>query len=138
MKFDKEKIIKIIWKTYYWSMILLTMVSIGGLIGLYSVDSKELSHLFNDENIFSNLYDAMFILIFIVSFVGLRGFIYEKKYFTKDFWIFIFFMVMVDYIGSMIYDYTNIEIIIIAFLFLPLAYALYKYVFKMNYIWEKQ
>lgn len=139
MKFSKENSIKKVWKIYYWSMILLSILIVGALIGVGIIEPEMFTAQFSDKHIFSTLYEVIFTLIFFVSLVGLKGFIYDKKYFTKELWTFIFMMILVNYIGNKIYDYNDHERlwqILEAFMTVPILYAIYKYTFKMNYLWS--
>ena len=52
--------------------------------------------------------------------------------------MFIFYMTLVDSIGTFIYDYNSYiyVYIFIWIIIIPLFYALWSYSYKMNYIWE--
>ena len=135
----EKKTSGIVWKIYYWLMILLSIVIVGGLVAVEIIEPETLNAQFSDKHILSTLYNVIFALMFFVSLVGLRGFIYDKKYFTKEFWTFIFMVILVDYIGNKIYGYNDPERIgqiLEAFITVPILYALYKYTFKMNYLWS--
>ncbi len=130
--------ISILWKIYYWSVLIC-------VIGMVAMA------IFGDEvffvgNIFSKIYDFTFVIIFMISIMGLRGYIYQKRYFSKDIWIFIFSLILIDFIGNLIYGFKSILLFplsyvllystIIFLLVLPFYYALYKYTFKMNEMWS--
>ncbi|KLD98292.1 hypothetical protein AF74_03480 [Aliarcobacter butzleri L349] len=105
--------------------------------------------LFLESNIFSNIYLGIIILIFFVSLIGLWGFVYQKRVFYQEFWIYIFFIIIVDSISSFIVepsietstqeiDYlTTISGLLILITVSLYFYALYQYAFKMKYLWNE-
>lgn len=120
-------------------MVLTSVIVIGSLIALSIMDLDKLNDIFENRNLFSNIYDIAFLAIYIISIIGLRGFIYKKRYFTKELWKFIFFMLLIEYIGNEIYtfnDYDKLGHILEAIGTIPILYALYEYVFKINDIWK--
>ncbi len=120
-------------------MILLSVLVVGATVAMEIIDPEAFNVQFGDKHMFSTLYELVFVFIFFVSLVGLRGFIYNKKYFTKELWTFIFMVILVNYIGTKIYgfnDHERIWQILEAFITIPILYALYKYTFKMNYLWS--
>jgi len=120
-------------------MLLTSVTVIGSLIALPIMDLDNLNDIFENRNVFTNIYDIVFIVIYIISIIGLRGFIYKKRYFTKELWKFIFFMLLIEYIGNEIYTfngYDELEHILEAIGTLPILYALYEYVFKIHDIWK--
>ena len=129
------------WKVVFWiGIIFLSSLNVW----LFSED-----YIFLESNIFSNVYIGLIYLIYLISLLGIWGFVYQKKVFYQEFWGYIFFIIIVDYIGSFIIN-TSIETstqeidslsTILGLLFLVLGffyfYALYQYAFKMKYLWSE-
>lgn len=126
------------WKVVFWiGIIFLSSLNVW----LFSED-----YIFLENNIFSNIYIGIMLLIYFISLLGVWGFVYQKKVFYQEFWIYIFFIIIVDYIGSFIINISNetstqeIDFLttIFGLLFLVLGffyfYALYQYAFKMKYL----
>ncbi|WP_321779362.1 hypothetical protein [Sulfurimonas sp.] len=131
--------IKTVWKIYYWLMLLASIFIVSTFVFMSITDINEIKTILDGNNIFTNLYDIFFILLFFTSVLGLRGFIYDRIYFIKELWKFIFFMILVEYIGNKIYtfnDYDKVEFIIYTVMTLPILYALYQYIYKMNDLWK--
>ncbi|MEV9643177.1 hypothetical protein [Aliarcobacter butzleri] len=131
----------ILWKIY---LLLLGILLFTFLLSFY----KEEQLLFLESNIFSNVYVGLIYLIYFISLLGIWGFVYQKKVFYQEFWIYIFFIIIVDFIGSLIgptIETSTQEIdflsTILGLLFLVLGffyfYALYQYAFKMKYLWSE-
>lgn len=129
------------WKVVFWiGIIFLSSLNVW----LFSED-----YIFLESNIFSNVYIGLIYLIYLISLLGIWGFVYQKKVFYQEFWIYIFFIIIVDYIGSFIINISNetstqeIDSLstILGLLFLVLGffyfYALYQYAFKMKYLWSE-
>ncbi|MDX4028311.1 hypothetical protein [Aliarcobacter skirrowii] len=129
------------WKVVFWiGIIFLSSLNVW----LFSED-----YIFLENNIFSNIYIGIMLLIYFISLLGVWGFVYQKKVFYQEFWIYIFFIIIVDYIGSFIINISNetstqeIDFLttIFGLLFLVLGffyfYALYQYAFKMKYLWSE-
>ena len=138
MSKENNKEANVIWKIYYWILILFIVFSFGMIIFVTIYIPEEIFFP-TEQNIFSTIYNIVILLLSFILLIGLRGFIYDIKYWTKDVWIFIFFINLVDTIGSTIYElntYISLEYILL-FLFLPLFYANYQYTFKMNHLWSK-
>ena len=131
----------ILWKIY---LLLLGILLFTFLVSFYKGEQL----LFLESNIFSNVYIGLIYLIYLISLLGIWGFVYQKKVFYQEFWIYIFFIIIVDFIGSLIgptietstqeIDYLTT---ILGLLFLVLGffyfYALYQYAFKMKYLWSE-
>lgn len=131
----------ILWKIYLWFLCILLFTF---LLSFY----REEQLLFLESNIFSNVYVGLIYLIYFISLLGIWGFVYQKKVFYQEFWIYIFFIIIVDFIGSLIgptIETSTQEIdflsTILGLLFLVLGffyfYALYQYAFKMKYLWSE-
>ncbi|XQC04806.1 hypothetical protein ACOAJ8_07145 [Arcobacter cryaerophilus gv. pseudocryaerophilus] len=130
------------WKIY---LLLLGILLFTFLVSFYNGEQL----LFLESNIFSNVYIGLIYLIYLISLLGIWGFVYQKKVFYQEFWIYIFFIIIVDYIGSFIINISNEtstqEIdslsIILGLLVLVLGffyfYALYQYAFKIKYLWSE-
>ncbi|MDX4060213.1 hypothetical protein Q6A89_06765 [Aliarcobacter skirrowii] len=139
------------WKVVFWiGIIFLSSLNVW----LFSED-----YIFLENNIFSNIYIGLIYLIIFISFFGVWGFVYQKKVFYQEFWIYIFFIIIVDFIGSLIgptietstpekhsstillepllvlgmWFILLLGLILIFFYF----YALYQYAFKMKYLWSE-
>ena len=92
-------------------------------------------------NLFSDVYNLFIIIIGITSLLGIRGYIYEKRYFSKDIWVFIFSILLIYSIGTLIFEFNTIfvqDIVYIGLIILslPWFFALYKYTFKMDELWS--
>lgn len=124
------------WKVYFWLFVIFVF-----MFYIYC---------FYENNIFleSNIYIGIMLLIYFISLLGVWGFVYQKKVFYQEFWIYIFFIIIVDFIGSLIgstIETSTQEIdflsTILGLLFLVLGffyfYALYQYAFKMKYLWSE-
>lgn len=128
------------WKVVFWiGIIFLSSLNVW----LFSED-----YIFLENNIFSNIYIGLIYLIIFISFFGVWGFVYQKRVFYQEFWIYIFFIIIVDFIGSLIgptIETSTQEIdflsTILGLLFLVLRffyfYALYQYAFKMKDLWSE-
>lgn len=127
-----EKIKRLLWKIYFSIAVLSSLFIILGLVFM----QEQLIPMTN--NIFTNLYNIVMMIIFFASLIGLRGYIYQKRYFTRRLWMFIFYVILVDNIGTFIYDFNSINKgdIVLWLTIVPLFYALWSYSFKMNYVWE--
>ncbi|AXX84650.1 hypothetical protein [Aliarcobacter skirrowii] len=128
------------WKVVFWiGIIFLSSLNVW----LFSED-----YIFLENNIFSNIYIGLIYLIIFISFFGVWGFVYQKRVFYQEFWIYIFFIVLVDFIGTYIVppietstqeiDFLTIifELLILIAIFLYF-YALYQYAFKMKDLWSE-
>lgn len=128
------------WKVVFWiGIIFLSSLNVW----LFSED-----YIFLENNIFSNIYIGLIYLIIFISFFGVWGFVYQKRVFYQEFWIYIFFIIIVDYIGSLIgptietstqeIDFLTIifGLLILIAIFLYF-YALYQYAFKMKDLWSE-
>ena len=127
----------ILWKLYYWFIVIIFL----GVLTILFIDYDEIFK----GNLFSLTYELFMMFFGLVSILGLRGFIYEKKYFSKEFWIFIFSVSIIDIVGNIIYDFNsllslvsidNLMYLLVIIILLPWYYAFYMYVFKMNKIWS--
>lgn len=123
---------KKLWKAYFW---LITVATFAILI--FAVFGEV--EIFIEDNIFSNIYNFVFTVIGIFSLIGIYGFIYEKKCFYKELWMFFLIILVIEGISELISFFNYYQFFIIAgtyILSLPYYYALYKYAFKMNFIWS--
>lgn len=130
------------WKVYFLLVVLLSFVGFGlSFLG-------EGQFIFLEDNIFSNIYIGVMILIYFISLVGLWGFIYQKRVFYKEFWVYIFFIIVIELIGSSIMTPIETSTGETGYLFLILGlliiggvllyfYALYQYAFKMTNLWRE-
>lgn len=81
-------------------------------------------------------YEISEFVLVLVSFIGLYGFVYRKRIFYKDFWIFIFILSIIDIVGSSLLEWQE-SYIWIYVICIPFYIALYKYAFKMNDLWSE-
>lgn len=117
------------WKIYFYIFLVFNLVIFGAFFTLDGVyDGFYKSEI---------IYEIFEIVLYIVSFVGLFGFIFMKKIFYKDFWIFIFVLSIVDSVGSILVDPSIKNIWWVYIIYIPLYLALYKYAFKMNKLWSE-
>lgn len=128
------------WKVYFWLFVIFVF--------MFYIYCFYENNIFLESNIFSNIYIGIMLLIYFISLLGVWGFVYQKKVFYQEFWIYIFFIIIVDFIGSLIgstIETSTQEIdflsTILGLLFLVLGffyfYALYQYAFKMKYLWSE-
>lgn len=124
---------KKLWKTYFWFLVILTLLI---LIAIFIVGID----MFIEDNIFSNIYDFIFSIISTFSLIGVYGFIYENKYFNKELWMFIFIILGIEGASEIINYFNNYQflyLLITYIILIPYFYALYQYSFKMNHIWSE-
>jgi len=122
-----KNIVTILWKIYFWLIIGLHLL----IIGVFTF-AEEINYFETDISFLSATYDILIILISIFSLLGLYGYIFKKKYLSKEIWKFIFLLLLIDSVGEFIYlllekDYISMSIMAI---FIPYFYALYKYAFQ--------
>jgi hypothetical protein len=122
----------IFWEVYFWVM-LLCFIFIFGFTVL-----NEDSILIGNK--YSKMYDISFLMIIIISLLGIRGYINKKKYFFKELWIFFFFLILVDATNYLFFEYNyiflkNVNYLVFSVILFPWFFALYKYSFKMNELW---
>lgn len=71
------------WKVVFWiGIIFLSSLNVW----LFSED-----YIFLENNIFNNIYIGIMLLIYFISLLGVWGFVYQKKFFIKNFG-FIYFL----------------------------------------------
>lgn len=123
--------ISLFWEIYFW-IVFLCFITILGVVLITDFNFL--------QNPFTKIYEVFFAITAIVSILGIRGYIYKKKYFSKDIWIFLFSVMIVDFIGNMIFDFDyiyleNIQYFLGYIFLIPWYFALYKYTFKMEEVW---
>ncbi|QKF77447.1 hypothetical protein [Arcobacter defluvii] len=123
------------WKAYFW-FVIISFITIVGFVVLH-----EEKVFFG--NIFSRMYDVFFLIIALISMLSIRGYVYKKRYFSKYVWIFLFFIIMVDSLGYIFLEFNyfftqNSNYLLFSILLLPWYYALYKYTFCMNDLFEDE
>lgn len=134
-----KKIKNILWKTYYFLLVFLCVSMVFFVVGLSFLGEENIVFS-KGGNMFSDAYEIISVIIFLFSIIGIRGYIYKKRYFSNGLWVVIFILLFIETIGSSISDY-NIVINNGYYLFalglsLIHLYALWKYSFKMNYLWK--
>jgi hypothetical protein len=122
----------IFWEVYFWCI----FISFIGVLGFI---------ILNDEDVFltnnySRMFDIFFLMVIIVSSFGIRGYRHEKKYFSKEIWIFFFFLILVDSINYLFFEYSyfflkNTSYLFFSIVLFPWYFALYRYTFRMNELW---
>ncbi|MDD2896533.1 MAG: hypothetical protein PHG81_11020 [Aliarcobacter sp.] len=122
----------VFWEVYFWFIIICFVGALGFLV-------------LNEEDVFltnnySRMFDVFFLIVIIISSLGIRGYRHEKKYFSKEIWIFFFFLILVDSINYLFFEYNyfflkNISYLSLSVILFPWYFALYKYTFKMNELW---
>lgn len=125
------KKISLFWEIYFW-IVFLGFITILGIVLIGDFESF--------ENPFTKTYEVFFTIAAIVSILGIRGYIYKKRYFSKDVWVFLFSVMIVDFIGNLIFDFDyiyleNIQYFMGYIFLIPWYFALYKYTFKMEEVW---
>jgi len=115
------------WKIYFWLILGLHILVIGVFIFVDDIDFFE-----TDISFLSATYDVLIILISIFSLLGLYGYVFNKKFLSKEIWKFTFLLILIDSVGEFLYsllekDYFTMGGIAI---FIPYFYALYRYTYK--------
>ena len=122
----------VFWEVYFWLMLICFIFIFGFTI--LNEDSILIG------NMYSKMYDILFLLIIIISLFGIRGYINKKRYFFRELWIFFFFLILVDSTNYLLFEYNfillkNVSYLAFSVIFFPWFFALYKYTFKMNELW---
>lgn len=122
----------VFWELYFWIMLTCFICILG-----FTVLNEDAVLV---GNIYSKMYDILFLMIIIISLLGIRGYINKKKYFFKELWIFFFFLILVDATNYLFFEYNyvffkNVNYLIFSVILFPWYFALYKYTFKMNELW---
>lgn len=121
------------WKIYYWFIICVALVC---LINFFTVQQPAGA---GNINLFTAIYDLIFIILLYISIIGIRGNAYRKKYFSQSFWIFLVCLLIVEITGRSIYNHHDILAIfgkyygLLLFLYLN---SLLRYTFFMNDLWK--
>ena len=123
--------ISLFWEIYFW-IVFLGFITLLGVVLIGDFNFF--------ENPFTKTYEVFFAITAIISILGIRGYIYKKRYFSKDIWIFLFSVMIVDFIGNMIFDFDyiyfeNLKYFMVYLFLIPWYFALYKYTFKMEEVW---
>lgn len=127
--------IVVFWKIYFWFVVFSSLCLLGFLL----VNEQKLFF----GNIFSRIYDLFFLVVAVISILSIKGYIYKKRYFSKYIWVFLFLIIMVDSLGYLFFELnyffsSNSDYLYFGILFIPWFYALYKYTFCMNEIFEDE
>jgi hypothetical protein len=122
----------VFWELYFWVMLTCFICILG-----FTVLNEDAVLV---GNIYSKMYDILFLMIIIISLLGIRGYINKKKYFFKELWIFFFFLILVDATNYLFFEYNyiflkNVNYLVFSVILFPWFFALYKYSFKMNELW---
>ncbi|QKF67258.1 putative membrane protein [Arcobacter venerupis] len=122
----------VFWELYFWVMLTCFICILG-----FTVLNEDAVLV---GNIYSKMYDILFLMIIIISLFGIRGYINKKKYFFKELWIFFFFLILVDATNYLFFEYNyiflkNVNYLAFSVILFPWYFALYKYTFKMNELW---
>ena len=127
--------IVVFWKVYFWFIVFSSLC----LLGFLFLNEEKLFF----GNIFSRIYDFFFLSVATISILSIRGYIYKKRYFSKYIWVFLFLIIIVDSLGYLFFEFDylfsiNNYYLYFGILFIPWFYALYKYTFCMNEIFEDE
>ncbi|MDD2887625.1 MAG: hypothetical protein PHY66_08150 [Aliarcobacter sp.] len=117
------------WKIYFYIFLGLTLFYTYILL----FDNNEIFDGLYKSEVFYEIFE---FVLFLVSFIGLYGFVYRKKIFYKDFWIFIFILSIIDTVGYSLLEWQEADIWFFI-ICIPFYIALYKYAFKMNDLWSE-
>lgn len=120
------------WEIYFWFIFFCFI----GVLGYMFLNEED---IFLTNN-YSKMFDIFFLIVIIISSLGIRGYRYEKRYFSKEIWIFFFFLILVDSINYLFFEYNyfflkNMSYLSLGVIFFPWYFALYKYTFRMNELW---
>ncbi|EGQ20297.1 hypothetical protein HMPREF9372_3554 [Sporosarcina newyorkensis 2681] len=116
--------IKMLWKIYFWIMLVLLIASM---------------FLENEYGLVGTVLEIVSMIISIISTVGFYGYVYEKQFFPHFFWKVIFIIALIDVIVTAIYygfketSALGELIFVTIFTFIvmyPLLLGLYRYGFK--------
>ncbi len=116
-----EIIVTILWKIYFCVMLGLLLL-IGDIVILKLIQINPLS----------KVYDILIVSILIFGLLALYGYVFNKKYFSKEIWKFIFLLLLIESTGDLIDVLLdkNYASILEMSIFIPYFYALYKYAFQ--------
>jgi hypothetical protein len=121
----------ILWKIYFW---LLAGLFLLGLL----VYEEEMILFEIETNLLESAYDSAMLLVLALNMLGLYGFVFQKRLFSKDFWKFVFLLTLIHTAGELSYVLLDkgfpmpvVSVILIS----PFVYALYRYAFSMPSIW---
>lgn len=118
------------WKIYFY---ILFILNVALIFGFFIADELYVNYYKSEI-----IYEILQYILYFTSYVGLYGFIYQKRIFFKDFWIFIFVVSLIDLIGLILLQEPEVKEYGWAYIiYIPLYLALYKYAFKMNELWSK-
>ena len=90
--------ISLFWEIYFW-IVFLGFITLLGVVLIGDFNFF--------ENPFTKTYEVFFAITAIISILGIRGYIYKKRYFSKDIWIFLFSVMIVDFVGNLIFDFVK-------------------------------
>jgi hypothetical protein len=121
-----------LWKFYFWFLIIV----------------GPLAYINQGFNRFWEVFDCLY---FIGSMVGLYGFCWKKKIFSKPFWSIYFWSCLIwnilyQFVFPMLPQYEFLRAGTGGFifsavslaLFIPLAIGLFKYAFRRNELWNRK
>jgi hypothetical protein len=121
----------ILWKLYFW---LLTGLFLFGLL----VFQEDMVFFEIETNLLENAYEAAILLVMALNILGLFGFVYQKRLFSREFWKFVFLLTFINISGELSYALLDKEFplpILGILLISPFVYALYRYAFSMPSLW---
>lgn len=114
-----------LWKIYFWIMLLLLIVSL---------------FLENEYGWGETVLRIVNTIIAIINTVGFYGYVYKKQFYSQSFWKIIFIVTVIDAVVSLLYygfqDAElgiggNIFVAVLTFIIMyPLLLGLYRYGFK--------
>jgi hypothetical protein len=123
----------VLWKVYFWFLIIMGFFAYIG----------------QGFNRFWEVFDCLY---FVGSMVGLYGFCWQKKIFSKPFWGIYFWSCLIwnilyQFVFPMLPQYHEIFrvgtrgfifSVVNCVLFIPLVIGLFRYAFRRNELWNKK
>jgi len=136
-----EKVI--FWVLYvcpYFFFFLIFLVSTENITSHYhlslhinNVSSEINSNINEKSNIFSDSYDIFIFLLYGIGLFGIYTYLYSKEYFSKKFWIFVTILLVVDFIGKILYNLENFLITIIVLIYLIYYFVILFFLIRSYY-----
>ena len=104
-------------KVNFWLLYVLPYFFFSFLFWVYRY--IEINNYINEKsNIFSDSYNIFIFLLYGIGLFGIYTYLYSKKYFLKKFWLFVTILLVVDFLGKILYNLENFLLIIIVLIYL--------------------
>lgn len=127
----------ILWKIYFYIFLVFNVIGLDVFVNTYE-------NMYEKYYMSEVLYEVFSLGVYLISILAVWGFIYKKRVFYKEFWVYVFFIMLIQWLGTSILGYSEeaIEInefIVMAIGVITIFYfvSLYKYTFKMNELWRE-